>query len=176
MNDGTPCSFESATVISQTVTGDDPAAGLVNPPPTASSQFSIGPGGERFPLPNADDYARERRRLETLVAAQRQAGREIVVVMGVGFVGAVMAGVVADSVKRSTGKPGKFVLAMQRPSLRSYWKIPYLQQGKPPVQSDDPEVEQIIRRCVLEKHTLSATFSYDALELADVVVVDVQCD
>jgi hypothetical protein len=38
------------------------------------------------------------------------------------------------------------------------------------------EVEQIIRRCVLEKETLSATFSYDALELADTVVVDVQCD
>jgi nucleotide sugar dehydrogenase len=96
--------------------------------------------------------------------------------MGVGFVGAVMAGVVADSVKRNTQKPGKFVVAMQRPSGRSYWKILYLQQGKPPVQSEDPEVEQIIRRCVLEKQTLSATFSYDALELADAVVVDVQCD
>jgi nucleotide sugar dehydrogenase len=96
--------------------------------------------------------------------------------MGVGFVGAVMAGVVADSVNRKTGRPGKFVLAMQRPSPRSFWKIPYLQQGKPPVHSEDPEVEQVIRRCVLEKRTLSATFSYDALEMADVVVVDVQCD
>jgi nucleotide sugar dehydrogenase len=147
-----------------------------NPQPEAPSRFSIGPAGERFPLPNADDYARERERLEALVAAQREKGREIVVVMGVGFVGAVMAGVVADSVKRNTRKPGKFVLAMQRPSSRSYWKIPYLQQGKPPVQSEDPEVEHIIRRCVLDKGTLSATFSYDALEMADAVVVDVQCD
>jgi nucleotide sugar dehydrogenase len=65
---------------------------------------------------------------------------------------------------------------MQRPSARSYWKIPYLQRGIPPVQSEDPEVEAIIARCVLEKQTLSATFSYDALEFADVVVVDVQCD
>ncbi len=32
-------------------------------------------------------------------------GREIVVVMGVGFVGAVMAGVVADSVHKVTGGP-----------------------------------------------------------------------
>jgi len=127
-------------------------------------------------LPDADDYAAERTRLEALVSAQRARGREIVVVMGVGFVGAVMAGVVADSVNRTTGRPGKFVLAMQRPSSRSYWKIPYLQQGKPPVHSEDPEVEQIIRRCVLEKGTLSATFSYDALEFADAVVVDVQCD
>ncbi|MGD8543329.1 MAG: UDP binding domain-containing protein, partial [Desulfobacteraceae bacterium] len=33
-----------------------------------------------------------------------------------------------------------------------------------------------IRRCVLEKKTLTATFTYEALKLADVVVVDVQCD
>ncbi|RPI00943.1 MAG: nucleotide sugar dehydrogenase [Zetaproteobacteria bacterium] len=154
----------------------DPACVPVNARSEAVSQCSIGPAGERFPLPTADNYEEERRRLATPVGVQRRKGREIVVVMGVGFVGAVMAGVVADSVNRRTGKPGKFVLAMQRPSSRSYWKIPYLQQGKPPVQSEDPEVEQIIRRCVLEKKTLSATFSYDALELADAVVVDVQCD
>jgi nucleotide sugar dehydrogenase len=127
-------------------------------------------------LPQPDDYESELRRLQKLAAEQRGLGREIVVVMGVGFVGAIMAAVVADSVDKKTGTPGKFVIAMQRPSARSYWKIPYLQRGMPPVQSEDPEVEEIIRRCVLEKQTLSATFSYDALELADVVVVDVQCD
>jgi nucleotide sugar dehydrogenase len=137
---------------------------------------SICPKGERFPLPTAEDYAREGERLQRLAATHRAQGREVVVVMGIGFVGAVMAGVVADSVNKKTGRPGKFVLAMQRPSARSYWKIPYIQRGLSPVQSEDPEVETIIRRSVLEKQTLSATFSYDALELADVVVVDVQCD
>ena len=34
----------------------------------------------------------------------------------------------------------------------------------------------LINRCVKEKQTLAATFTYDALSLADVVVVDVQCD
>jgi UDP-N-acetyl-D-glucosamine dehydrogenase len=34
----------------------------------------------------------------------------------------------------------------------------------------------MIHRCVKEKQTLIATFTYDALSLADVVVVDVQCD
>ena len=183
MSDLPPSVPHPTTTVSQAFTAQDAGpfssnseSPTPNPGCPTSLQVSIGPGGERFPLPSPDDYARERTRLESLAAAQRQAGREVVVVMGVGFVGAVMAAVVADSVKRNTGKPGKFVLAMQRPSLRSYWKIPYLQQGKPPVQSEDPEVEQIIRRCVLEKETLSATFSYDALEFADVVVVDVQCD
>jgi len=103
-------------------------------------------------------------------------GRKIVVVMGVGFVGAVMAGIVADSVDRATGTPSKFVSGMQRPSTRSYGKIHYLNRGLAPVQAEDPEVAPMIERCVLEKKTLTATFTYDALSLADVVVVDVQCD
>jgi nucleotide sugar dehydrogenase len=96
--------------------------------------------------------------------------------MGVGFVGAVMAGVVADSVDKKTGKPNKFVIGMQRPSERSYWKIPWLNRGIAPVESEDPEVAPLIARCVNEKKTLTATFTYEALTLADVVVVDVQCD
>jgi UDP-N-acetyl-D-glucosamine dehydrogenase len=34
----------------------------------------------------------------------------------------------------------------------------------------------LIERCVTEKKTLTATFTHDALSLADVLVVDVQCD
>jgi UDP-N-acetyl-D-mannosaminuronate dehydrogenase len=145
-------------------------------PAASAPSVSVCPTGERFPLPQAEDYVRELARLQTLVASQRALGREVVVVMGVGFVGAIMAGVVADSVNRTTGKPGKFVLAMQRPSARSYWKIPYLNRGLAPVQAEDPEVAPLIRRTVLEKRTLTATFTYDALALADVVIVDVQCD
>ncbi|HOF06322.1 MAG TPA: UDP binding domain-containing protein [Syntrophales bacterium] len=74
------------------------------------------------------------------------------------------------------GTPNKFVIGMQRPSPRSYWKIPYLNRGVAPVEAEDPEVAPLIARCVLEKKTLTATFTYDALCLADVVVVDVQCD
>jgi len=67
--------------------------------------ISVCPAGEAFPLPAADDYEKEIQRLKALVNTQRLLGREIVVVMGVGFVGAVMAGVVADSTDKETGKP-----------------------------------------------------------------------
>jgi len=87
---------------------------------------SVCPRGEVFELPAEADYEREFERLKELVQAQRAMGREIVVVMGVGFVGAVMAGVVADSVDRETGQPGKFVIGMQRPSVRSFWKTTQL--------------------------------------------------
>ncbi|MBI5523016.1 MAG: nucleotide sugar dehydrogenase [Desulfarculus sp.] len=138
-------------------------------------QYSISPEGEAFPLPDQEDYRRENQRLAELAAAARAKGQQVVVVMGVGFVGAVMAAVVADSVDAS-GKPGKFVIGMQRPSPRSYWKIPLLNRGLAPVKAEDPEVDAAIARCVNDKKTLTASFSYEALAHADVVVVDVQCD
>jgi len=149
---------------------------------------SVSPTGESFPLPRPEEYEKEFTRLKTLVAAQRKKKREIVVVMGVGFVGAVMAGIIADSVRKGKGghdaascppfpgTPGKFVIGMQRPSPRSFWKIPLLNRGIAPVEAEDPEVAPLIARCVNEKKTLTATYTYDALTLADCVVVDIQCD
>jgi UDP-N-acetyl-D-glucosamine dehydrogenase len=137
---------------------------------------SVCPAGEVFPLPNEADYAAEFKALQKVVQAQRERGREIVVVMGLGFVGAVMAAVVADATYGDSGQPTKFVIGMQRPSTRSFWKIPYINRGLPPVEAEDPQVSELINRCVKEKQTLAATYTYDALSLADVVVVDVQCD
>jgi UDP-N-acetyl-D-glucosamine dehydrogenase len=138
-------------------------------------EYSYTPTGEKFPLPEPEDYIKEFERLQEVVRNQRALGREIVLVMGLGFVGAVMAAVVADA-KNVKGNPVKFVIGMQRPSPRSYWKTPLLNRGISPVSSEDPEVPLMINRCVNEKKTLVATYTYDALKLADVVVVDVQCD
>ncbi|MBN2864025.1 MAG: nucleotide sugar dehydrogenase, partial [Bacteroidales bacterium] len=140
-----------------------------------SEKFSISPAGEKFSLPKPDDYKTEFESLKKRVDKERAMNREIVVVMGVGFVGAVMAAIVADTVDKK-GKPSKFVIGMQRPSVRSFWKIPLLNRGVSPVKAEDPEVDPMIARCVKEKKTLIATYTYDVLKLADVVVVDVQCD
>jgi UDP-N-acetyl-D-glucosamine dehydrogenase len=139
-------------------------------------EYSVSPEGEKFKIPDEQDYKKEYLRLEKLAKAHRKEGREIVVVMGLGFVGAVMAGVVADSTDKKTGKPGKFVIGMQRPSPRSFWKIPLFNRGISPVKAEDPEVQPMIERCVTKKKTLTATYTYDALKLADALVVDVQCD
>jgi nucleotide sugar dehydrogenase len=144
----------------------------------------MNPEGEKFQLPSQEEYAKELKRVESLAEAARKEGKEIVVVMGVGFVGAVMAAIIADTVDKKpfdgaqgkTGKPSKFVIGCQRPSTRSYWKIPMLNEGRSPVKAEDPEVDPMIKRCVLEKKTLIATYNSDCLKLADCVVVDVQCD
>ncbi|HBE44882.1 MAG TPA: GDP-mannose dehydrogenase [Deltaproteobacteria bacterium] len=161
--------------------------------------YSISPDGTQYPLPTEEDYKKEYIRVEKLVADARKKNQEIVVVMGVGFVGAVMAAIVADTEAKSPStihhQPStinhppstihclspspiypKFVIGMQRPSTRSYWKIPLINKGISPVKAEDPEVAPMIRRCVLEKKTLTASYTYDVLSLADVVIVDVQLD
>lgn len=137
--------------------------------------YSISPAGEKFELPNKHQYAAEFKRVEKLVNQALKEGKEIVVVMGVGFVGAVMASIVANT-KDKNGHNSKFVIGCQRPSTRSYWKIPLLNRGESPIKAEDPEVEELITRSVLEKKTLIATYNNKCLKLADCVVVDVQCD
>ena len=138
-------------------------------------ETSSSPGGEIFPLPGEKENELELGKIKELAQEQRDLGREIVAVMGVGFVGAVMAAVVADSTNEK-GEPGKFVIAVQRPSRRGYWKIPVLNRGISPIKAEDPEVPAMISRCVLEKKTLVATHIEQALDFADVVIVDVQCN
>ena len=137
--------------------------------------YSTSPSGEKFSIPQKDDYDKEFQRVEQLTTRAREENKEIVVVMGVGFVGAVMATIIADT-KDEKGNYSKFVIGCQRPSFRSYWKIPLLNRGESPVKAEDLEVDELISRSVLDNETLIATYNSDCLELADCVVVDVQCD
>ena len=126
------------------------------------AEYSMSPSGEKVPLPEKEDYPAEFRRLESLAAQARQRGVS-------------MAAIVADSTD-DQGRPTKFVIGCQRPSPRSFWKIGLLNRGISPVKAEDPEVDRLIERCVMEKKTLTATYDSDCLKLADCVVVDVQCD
>jgi len=140
---------------------------------TSNGQYSVSPAGEKFPIPSQEEYDTDFSRLENMVDQARLAGQEIVVVMGVGFVGAVMAVIVADT-EDDKGNPSKFVIGCQRPSLRSYWKIPLLNRGQSPVKAEDPEVDKMIARYVLDKKSLTATYNSECLKLADCVIVDVK--
>ena len=139
------------------------------------NQIAVSPQGESFPIPRKDEYDAEYFRLEKLAKEAKATGKEIVVVMGLGFVGVVMAAIVADT-KDENGNYTKYVIGYQRPSTRSYWKIPLVNRGESPVKAEDPEVDELITRTVNEAKTFVATYNSDCLKLADVVVVDVQCD
>ena len=53
-------------------------------------KYSVSPSGEQFAIPKPSEYAAEKQRVFKLVEEARAKDMEIVVVMGVGFVGAVM--------------------------------------------------------------------------------------
>lgn len=138
-------------------------------------EVSISLSGEKFTLPTKEETLAERKRLVQLAKNHKNLGREIAVVQGLGFVGVVMAAVIADA-QNDDGQSHYFTVGIQRPSVRSYWKIPIINSGRTPIESEDPEVPQIIQRTVLEKKTFVATWVEDFYELADIVVVDVQLD
>jgi nucleotide sugar dehydrogenase len=136
---------------------------------------STSPTGEKFPIPQKEEYEQEFQHVKQLTTKAKEENKEIIVVMGVGFVGAVMAAVIANA-KDEKGNHSKFVIGCQRPSYRSYWKIPLLNRGQSPIKSEDPKVDELISKSVLETKNLIATYNSDCLKLADCVVVDVQCD
>ncbi len=139
-------------------------------------EVSDSPIGEHFRMPRHEHSIREAGKVRALAEQARADGSEVVVVMGLGFVGTVLAAVVADSVDRRTGRSNKFVIGCERLTRGSYWKIPVLNRGESPVKAEDPSVARMVRRCVLEKNTLVATYDNDCLHLANCVVVAVQCD
>jgi nucleotide sugar dehydrogenase len=137
--------------------------------------ISISPDGREFKFPTPQEDEEEIKKLKEISEKQRSLGRKIVVVQGLGFVGCVMAAVVADAEDKD-GNPLYFVHGLQRASRRSFWKVPVINNGEPPVQAEDPEIPEIFPRCMKEKKTLRATWQEYAYKLADIVVVDIQLD
>lgn len=137
--------------------------------------ISVAPDGKEFRFPTPEQDREEIQKLKTISENQRRLGRKIVVVQGMGFVGSVMAAVVADAEDKD-GNPYYFVHGHDLVSRRSYWKIPVINSGKPPVHAEDPEISRIFPRCVKEKKTLRATWHKYVYKLADIVVVDIQLD
>lgn len=136
---------------------------------------SIAPDGREYPLPTEEDNAKEREILLKITKEERAKGRKIVAVQGLGFVGCVMAAVVADATDKD-GKPIYYVHGHQRPSKRSFWKVPVINSGETPVSSSDPEVPEIFHRTVVEKKNFRATSEDSVYGMVDVVVVDIQLD
>ena len=137
--------------------------------------ISLAPDGREYNLPTEDEAQKELKILEKITQAEKNSGKKIVTVQGMGFVGCVMGTVIADA-EDEKGDPLYFVHGQQRASARSYWKVPVINSGIPPVKSSDEEVPEIFKRTVTEKGTFRATWLNYAFEVADIVVVDIQLD
>jgi UDP-N-acetyl-D-mannosaminuronic acid dehydrogenase len=90
-----------------------------------------------------------------------------IVVIGMGYVGIPAAALLADVA-------GHNVIGVQRRSKRSGWKIDWINSGKNPFEGDEPGMDELIARVVLEKKTFRVTDDFAVCRDADVILIDVQ--
>lgn len=141
----------------------------------SKDNVSIAPDGSVYSIPTEVEIQAWFDKLARRAARHRKQGRRIVVVQGLGFVGAAVAAVVADATN-SSGQPSYFVIGVDLPSSNSYWRVAKLNDGLTPVVSSDAELPRLIHKVVRETQNLCATVSEQAYSLADMIVVDVPLD
>ena len=111
---------------------------------------------------------------ETICRRWRDQGAEVVVVQGLGFVGAAMAAALCKA-RQQNGKPAFGVIGIDLGDARNYWKIGRVRDGLPPVVASDPAVQDAYRQgksC----GNLVATADPKCYQWADIVVMDVNLD
>ena len=100
----------------------------------------------------------------------RHKGKKVIVVQGLGFVGAVMALVCANAITEEYA-----VIGVDLPNEISYWKIRSINDGIFPLTADDPKIAEFFENTKLKGNFL-ATHDPIAYTHADVVIVDINLD
>ena len=97
-------------------------------------------------------------------------GKKVVVVQGLGFVGAVMSLVCANSLTDEYA-----VIGVDLASENTYWKIKSINDGLFPLVADDPKIVEFFDNAK-EKGNFLATYDPLAYRYADVIIVDINLD
>ena len=96
--------------------------------------------------------------------------KKVVVVQGLGFVGAVMSLVCANSKSEDY-----VVIGVDIANKDNYWKIESINEGVFPIIASDPKIELFFQK-TKEKNNFYATFDSYAYSKADFVIVDINLD
>jgi UDP-N-acetyl-D-glucosamine dehydrogenase len=96
--------------------------------------------------------------------------KKVVVVQGLGFVGAVMSLVCANALTEEYA-----VIGIDLPSPNSYWKIQSINEGIFPIVASDPKIEEFYQ-ISRKKKNFYATYDPYCFSKADVVIVDINLD
>ncbi len=90
-----------------------------------------------------------------------------IAVVGMGYVGIPAAALLADV-------DGFDVTGVQRRSKRSGWKIETLNNGKSPIEGDEPGLDELIHRVAVEKKTFRVTDDVSIIRDIETILIDVQ--
>ena len=96
--------------------------------------------------------------------------KKIVVVQGLGFVGAVMSLVCANSLEEDYA-----VIGIDMPSENSFWKIKSINDGYFPLVAEDPKIDEFFENTKNNKNFF-ATYDPYAYKCADIIIVDINLD
>jgi len=121
--------------------------------------------GENYTIPDLLDNSHEINNFLEL-----NAEKPVVVVQGLGFVGAVMSLVCANALNKEYA-----VLGIDLPSEDSYWKIKSINEGTFPIVSSDKKVDEFFQNTRRNKN-LFATYDPYAYSKADIIIVDINLD
>ena len=97
----------------------------------------------------------------------RHQGKKVVVVQGLGFVGAVMSLVCANAHHQEYA-----VIGVDLANEANYWKIKSINDGIFPLIADDPKIAEFFDNAKVKGNFL-ATYDPVAYQYADVIIVDI---
>ncbi len=131
-----------------------------------NSNSSINPNtGRKYVLPNSNDDSTNINNF-----LQKNSGKKIVVVQGLGFVGAVMSVVCANSVKEEYA-----VIGVDLANKENFWKIKSINDGIFPLSAEDKKIDQFFEKSI-EQENFYATYDSYAYSKADIIIVDINLD
>ncbi len=96
--------------------------------------------------------------------------KKVVVVQGLGFVGAVMSLVCANALGEDYA-----VIGIDMPNENSYWKIKSINDGKFPLIAEDPKIDEFFENAK-KNNNFFATYDPYAYKHADIIIVDINLD
>jgi nucleotide sugar dehydrogenase len=141
-------------------------------PVRTNEGVSVAPDRTVYPLPGEADSQAGFAEIRAKASHFRNAGAQVIVVQGLGFVGVAVAAAIAAA-RDEHGKPRFFVIGVDLPLPQTYWKVVKVAAGETPIVSPDQDLPQMLHAAVCEVGNLAATTCEEAYALADVIVVDV---
>lgn len=130
-----------------------------------NKKVSINPiNGKSYQIPNLIDDSVA---INQFVSKNK---KQLIVVQGLGFVGAVMSLVCANAIN------GEYaVIGVDLPNEDTFWKIKSINEGSFPIIASDPKIKEFYK-IAKEKGNLFATYDSYAYSKADIIIVDINLD
>lgn len=107
-------------------------------------------------------------------AAAREEGRDVVLVLGLGFVGTAVVANLSRTF--SSGKRSFFVIGLDQDTPAGREKAGSLDRGRAPTYANDPSLEEVISAAAVEPRGVVGTVDPRCIALADVVVSCINLD